>query len=578
MVRDGLAITYNGEIYNYVELRDELRARGHSFESTGDTEVLLAGYREWGSDVLSRLDGMYAFVVYDARARTLFGARDPVGQKPLLYYCGRDGIVFASELTSLLAHPAVPRTMDREALAHYLVYEGYIAPFTALEGVSKLPPGHGFRYGLDTGDIDVFRHWEPVSAPVRDVRELPAPADYDALESVLRSAVARHLRSDVPVGVYLSGGIDSTTVATLATDVLGRGKVQTYTVASEVSSFDESAEARATAKRLGTDHHESTLSSGRLLETLPEILEKLDEPLSDPGLVAIYQVADFAVKHVKVILSGDGGDELLCGYPPFAKWGLSEWLERQPAWLVRGLLRGAIDRLPAQYGYMGLAYKASVFSRGFGKPAPIRNQCWVGSFLPSEIRGLLVGGRDVAAMRPGADGIEGVYDHVVRAHAAAVDHDPIARLGYEYQTTYLPYCICAHTDKANMMHSLEARSPFLDVEAIRALNALPSSWKLRDGQGKWMLREYLKRRHGPTVAKKRKQGFTIPLALWLRGPMRPLAEEMLDPELLRAAGLFEVDPVRRLWDEHLRGRANHYKKLWTLIVIQAWWQRRIRGA
>ncbi len=566
----GVVLTYNGEIYNYVELRDSLRAKGHSFRSSGDTEVLLKAYLEWGLDMLPRLNGMFAFAIFDPRQGCLILARDQIGQKPLFYWQAPDRLAFASELTALLRHPGIERTIDREALVHYLVHEAYPAPHTPLQGVRKLPPQHCLRYDIASGEA-TLRRWEAaLDKPQPATREAPTREDEDRLEDVLREAVARHLRSDVPVGVYLSGGVDSSTMALFASDVLGGERVHTYTVASSEPSFDESDLARRTAGILGTRHHETVLTPERLLETIPGILAGMDEPLADPGLVAVHQVARYVRDHVKVVLSGDGGDELMCGYPPFAKWGLGDRLAALPTSLLRGIVQPLARQLPAQYGYMGLAFKAQLFARGLDRPAAVRNAAWIGSFLPEEIADLLGDPDDIKALAPDANGIPGVWQPLADLHRLAREHDALSRLGYEYQLNYLAHCICAHTDKANMAHSVEARSPFLDRQVIRHLRAMPSSWKLRQGRGKWLLRRLLERRIGPHVSAKPKQGFTVPLALWLRGPLRELGESLLAPDRIASAGLFRPEAVTRMWERHQNGRQNLYKPLWTLIVLQHW--------
>lgn len=556
-----LSLTYNGEIYNYVELRAELEAAGQIFHTTSDTEVLLLGYAAWGVEMLPRLNGMFAFALYDWRKNHLFIARDPLGQKPLIYQHRQDQFLFASELAPLLKHPDVSTTLSQEALAHYLVYENYSAPHTPLEGVSKLPPGHALIFDANSGNLRVWRYWAHYDGE-KPLAHAPEPTwdDIEALENQLRAAVARHLRSDVPVGIYLSSGVDSSTMTVLACDVLGAENVRTYTIKHTEPSFDEADQARLTAEKLGTQHHESTLTTEQILKSVPAILNKLDEPLADPGVVAAYQVAEFASQHVKVVISGDGGDEFFCGYPPFKYWGVGENLSKLPAFARENLLKSAVRALPDQFGYMGTNYKAKTFIRALGLPAEHRNTAWLSSFWVDDLPNLMT-----APLQSNP------LEWVEKIYAETLGLDPLARLGYEYQQSYLAYNICAHTDKANMMVSLEARAPFLDTEVMRYVNAMPTDWKLRQGQSKYILRQWLDRRLGDWVSRKKKQGFTVPLARWFQNELHDLAQSVLNADVQRQIGLFKPSEVERLWTEHQNGKVNHYKRLWTLTVFSHWY-------
>lgn len=569
----GCVITYNGEIYNYIELREQLIAAGHRFRTVGDTEVLLKAYAEWGEGALDRLCGMFAFVLVDPVRRRVFGARDHAGQKPLLYAFNRERLIFSSELASLLLHPRAPRQIDRNALCHYFVYDGFVDDLTVVEGVRRLAPGTYFTLQLGTGQLDVRRYSTYRPTPGDPATGDPGPEDFARLEEVMRGAVGRHLRSDVPIGIFLSGGVDSSLITALAADILGGPQIQTFTVRHTERSFDEADDALAVATTLKTQHREMRLTSQIVLEGVPEIIRQLDEPLADPGLVSLYQVARFAAREVKVVLSGDGGDEFFCGYAPFHKWHLATQINALPAWVTRSVLHPMIQHLPAQYGYMGLFYKAQVFSRAFGQPKNLWNQMWVGGYSAAELQRLMVDGGDIPALRASGNRVATVYDPVLRAREAAQGMDDVARLSAEYQSIYLPTSICAHTDKANMMHSLEARSPLLDPAVTSYANALPTHWKLRNGVGKWMLRRYLERRLGPRISRKAKQGFTVPLASWLRGELKPFAERLLAPDAIRAAGLLRADEVQRLWSDHQSGRRNNYKKLWPILVAQVWQER-----
>ncbi len=564
-----VVVTYNGELYNYVELREALQAKGHRFAGSGDTEVLLHAYLEWGIEALARFSGMFAFGLYDRQQHWLFAARDPFGQKPFLYYADEAGIVFASELSSLLRHPRVPRELDREALARYLVYENFMAPDTPVRGVRKLPPGHALLYHRQTGQLKIWPYWDPIGAPPDQPARALTLADEEQFIECLRASVARHLRSDVPVGVYLSGGVDSTALTALSCDILGGQNLQTFTIGHTERSFDESAQARRFARQFGTQHHERILTPEQCVQTVPDCVRHLDEPLADPGYLSVCQAALLASDHVKVVLAGDGGDELLCGYETFKVWEASERLHRATSPAVRRLLRRVIDATPVQYGYMGLWYRARHFMRGLDAPAALRNSLWICAFTPAEAQALLRGGEQAQALQPGADGWARVFEPVRQMHERAAGFDALGRLGLEYQQMFLSNCICPHTDKANMRYSLEARSPFLDPAVVRYLNALPSEWKLHGWQAKWLLRRWLGRRLGRRLPVK-KRGFASPIAIWLRRELRAFAWSYLNPEALEAVGVFEAAPTLVLWNEHQRGRANHAKKLWTLLVFQVW--------
>jgi asparagine synthase (glutamine-hydrolysing) len=569
----GCAITYNGEIYNYLELRQELAALGHRFRTEGDTEVLLKAYVAWGKDCVRHLLGMFAFAIFDPRMHVLFAARDHAGQKPFIYCRHDKGLIFSSELTAMLRHPAVPGRLDPEAICHYLVYESFVDDQAVIAGVRRLPAGSSLIFQIDTGLLEIERYWRPaVGNGIGDLAE-PGAGDAASVEKVLRASVERHLRSDVPVGIYLSGGIDSNLITTLACDVRVPSEIRTFTIRHTEPTFDEADDARWTADRLGTRHHEMTLTPERVLESVPKILATLDEPLADPGLVSIYQVASFASQHVKVVLSGDGGDEFFYGYEPFHKWRLSQKFAALPAWITQGALKALVDRMPAQYGYMGPFYKAQTFARGFGVPESLRNMAWLGAFSPEELFLLLRDAGDLTALARSKNDVANVYEPVMRVHNSAAGQDSLLRLALEYQTIYLAGCICAHTDKANMMHSLEARAPLLDPEVMALANSLPLHWKLRGGQGKWILRRYLERRLGPEVGRRAKRGFTVPIAQWLRGPLKRMAGDLLSPDAIRAGGHLNAGEVQRLWREHQDGRRNNYKKLWAILVLQAWQQR-----
>ena len=569
----GVVITYNGEIYNYIEIRKKLIDRGHNFTSTGDTEVLLRAYIEWKYDLFTEINGMFAFSIYDPRDNTVFFARDYFGQKPLFYYHYEEGIIFSSELKSLLKNRTIPRDIDKEAISEYLLYDAFVQPNTPIKNVKKLEAGHAIIFNRKNNKLKKWRYNHHADTKHRSYGNHPEKEDYNELENILKGSIKRHLRSDVPLGIYLSGGIDSTLITLLASDVLGASNIHTFSVGSTVKSYDESATSNKTASILGTQHHNIVLSPDECLSTIIPLIDRLDEPLSDPGFLAISQVAKFASEHVKVVLSGDGGDELFYGYPPFYKWNTANNLDNIPSWILKKALKPLVDAFPDQYGYMGFLYKLKIFSRGLGYRKEIRNSRWIGSFMPEEIINLMMHGNRLDSLNKEKYGLEGVYKHVLNIYKHNTSNNEIQTLGYEYQQSFLPNIICNHTDKANMLFSLEARSPLLDLEVAKYANSIPVNWKVNSGKGKYILREYLNKRLGPYVSNKSKQGFTVPLALWFKHELREYCTDVLSYESLKKSGLFNIEYVQKILNDHLNGKSNNFKKIWTLIVLTNWLNR-----
>jgi asparagine synthase (glutamine-hydrolysing) len=566
----GVVITYNGEIYNYIEIRKRLRHKGHSFRSTGDTEVLLKAYLEWGHEILNIISGMFAFVIFDPRINEVFCARDPFGQKPFFYTYNKHRFIFSSELTSLLTHSDVHKELNLEAISEYLLYESFVASQTPIKHIKKLPAGFALTYKRDHNNFQIWKYWHSSNNQFSHSNNSPNNDDIEQLVDVLRDSVSRHLRSDVPLGIYLSGGIDSSLMTLLASDILGGENIHTFTIGNPEKSFDESDVARRTAEILGTNHHELFITPEDSLNSISDVLDHMDEPLSDPGLIAVSQVAKFASNYVKVAISGDGGDELFCGYPPFHKWELSNILSKLPDGLINNYLGPLVNKLPAQDKYMGLFYKAQIFTRGVGYSKEIRNSRWLASFLPHEIKELMLDGESLLSLSLDNSGYKNIYKHVLDIRSEYSGLDDISKLSMEYQYSYLTNIICNHTDKANMQYSLEARSPYLDVVASQYINNLPNSWKLKNGKGKYILRQYLKSRLGPHVSSKKKQGFTVPLALWFKNELKEFCLDNLSEESISNSGVFNYNYVNKIYQNHLLGKENNYKKLWTILTFINW--------
>jgi asparagine synthase (glutamine-hydrolysing) len=553
-----VAVILNGEIYNYRELRAELEQRGHTFRSQSDTEVLPHLYEEYGAEMVQHLNGMFAFALWDARRRRLLLARDRFGEKPLYWGVFDQTLLFASEPKVLLAHPAVRSSLNLDALRQYLSFDYVPAPLTIYEGINKLPAAHTLT--LTDGRIETRAYW-CLSYETKQ----PAPSETEAaehLQRLLADSVRMRLVSDVPLGVLLSGGVDSSTVAALAVRASTEA-VKTFSISFAESSFDESFYARAVAKFLGTDHHEERLSANLAANLVGEIGSWMDEPFSDPSLVPTYLLSRFTRKHVTVALGGDGGDELFAGYPMYRGHRWAENYAKVPRALRAGLIEPLVGLLPVKTKNLSFDYKATRFIAGTKYDPVARHHIWFGSFNPAEQK-LLLTPEVISATD--AD----VY-RVARVMLAECDATDIVEQMQSLDTRlYLAEDILTKVDRASMAVSLEVRAPFLDHRVAEFVASLPANYKLRGRRTKYILKRAIKDLLPPFVARRGKKGFGVPVAEWLKGKLQPLARDLLSPERVRRAGVFNPEYVTRLLDEHERGVANHRKLLWTLLMFELW--------
>ena len=550
-------VSYNGELYNELSLRETLRARGHVYRTHSDTESLVHLYEEQGLNFVRAVNGMFALAVWDARRRRLVLARDRMGQKPLYYAeTPGGGLVFGSEPKALLLHPDIRRALDPQGLVRYLFYEYLPAPYSIWQGLRKLPQAHQLVW--ENGRTTISRYWEP---PLPESgADMPFEAAAERFWDDLRGAVARHRRSDVPLGVFLSGGVDSSSVAAALTEIEPARSVRTFSIGFEDPSFDESAHARAVARHLGTEHHERIFSAEHVLELLPEVAAWLDEPFGDASVLPTHLLSRFARSEVTVALGGDGADELLAGYPTFQAERAARVFRRLPR-RARWLAGAAVGRLPVDHGNFSLDFRLKQFVRGAAELPPLAHQRWLGSFSGPELARLLVD--------PSVLDVE--LEHVHRADALAPGADPLTRTLWLYQDTYLPEDILTKVDRASMACGLEVRAPMLDAELVDSVERLPAEFKYARGQTKRLLKRAASGRLPASILERPKKGFGIPVARWLRGPLAPLVERLLNADRLVRQGLFRPEEVARRIGEHSAGTRDHRKPLWTLLMFQLWY-------
>ncbi len=549
-------IVFNGAIYNYVELRTEL-AREVPFRSSGDTEVILQGFRVWGWDrLLDRLDGMFAFAIWDARERTLYAARDRVGEKPFFYGRHDDGLSFASTLTALLRLRNEAAIVDVRALDAYLTYQAVPAPLAMFEGTAQLPPAHELRFSPDAGELRVSRYWDLRFAPKQRVAERDA---LDRLDEIVRHSVAQRLRADVPTGTLLSGGVDSSLVTALASQESGR-TLDAVTMGFNDAALDERVFARAVAARHGVALHEEVLAP-HVATDLPAIVWQYGQPLADVSIVPHYYMAKLARRYMTVALVGDGADELFGGY--------ARPMVARAARIYRALLPSPRRRaLGAMLGERpgtrseGLRRKLALLTDAGAVPAA---DAFVYDRAFRRLRGGAYDPRFLAAL----DGWhpDSLYHD---AWSNAVAADDVDRALYGDVTTYFPDQLLAKADVSSMAHSLETRSPFLGREVIEFAATLPTSLRLKGWTTKYLLKRVAERYVPAEALHRRKRGFVMPASDWLRGDLAPLARATVGSARFLDRGWLSADAVRRLLAEHASGARDWGQQLWTLMILEIW--------
>lgn len=545
----------NGEIYNFKEIRGELEAKGHTFRTRSDVEILPHLYEEYGVDFLDRLNGMFGLGLWDETHRCLILARDRMGEKPVYWTHQRGMFVFGSELKAILAHPEVRPSIDRLSLSKYLAYEYIPAPNTIFDGIQKIEPGH--LVVLKDGVVSVRKYWDiPIGKEMKTITEEDATAQ---LLHLIKLSVRRRLMSDVPLGAFLSGGIDSSTVVAMMSQIIDPKKIRTFSIAFEEASFDESSHARKVARHFGTDHRERLCRPLNLLNLLPQVVSFLDEPLGDASIIPTFALSKFTREYVTVALSGDGGDELFAGYQTFGAERLMQIYHLLPNFIRQRIIEPLVRRLPSQDKDLSLDFKSKQFIKAAHEDWPVRHIVWVGSFSPAEQERLLA-----------HDLPEGIFEDAL-LHAKAVDADSSGnRLLYLYKKLYLAEDVLTKVDRASMAASLESRAPFLDHELVEFVTCLPYRFKMRGMTTKYILKKAVGPLLPKGVASRSKKGFSIPVAKWLKGPLKEMMLDILDKERIRREGFFRPEEVQYLVNNHLSGRFDNRKKLWTLMMFEMW--------
>ena len=541
-------VVFNGEIYNYRQLRGELEARGHHFYTSSDTESIVHAYEEWGEDAFARLRGMFGIALWDQPKRTLLLARDRAGQKPL-HYAERGGrLHFASEIKSLLAAGAVEPTLDLAALDHYLAFLYTPRDASMLEGVRKLPPGHFLRWR--DGHSDVVRYWQiAAEEPFTGTEEEAV----ETLRTVLRDAVSSHMMSDVPLGAFLSGGVDSSAVVGMMAEASSR-PVKTFSIGFDDPAFDELEHARTVARHFGTDHHEFVVKPDGL-SILGDLIAHFDEPFADSSAIPTWYVSEIARRHVTVVLSGDGGDELFGGYDRYLPHPRVAQFDRAPLPGLRAAAALAWPLLP--HGTRG-----KNFLRHVAKDAAGRYLDSITFFQPDERAALYAEGARAALAAPEA-ALWRQFDRF-----SGLSHEGrMMRFDFE---TYLPEDVLTKVDRMSMAHSIESRVPLLDNNVIDFAATLPARFKIKNGRRKHVLKEALRPLLPEGILDRRKQGFGIPLGTWFRGGLTDLFSDVLESPRTRQRGYFEPAFVSRLVKEHLSGQRDHTSRLWQLTVFELW--------
>ena len=554
---DSVWVVFNGEIYNYHDLRQRLEGAGHRFRTNSDTEAIVHLYEDEGPKFLEHLNGMFSLAVWDSNRRQLLLARDRLGQKPLVYRLERGRLLFASELKSLLEVADVPRSIDPQAVDEYLTYQYVPHPRTIFRGISKLPPAHYAVYR--DGELKIDSYWRPDF----NVQENRPAEDYaEELREKLTSSVKLRLQSEVPLGAFLSGGVDSTIIVGLMRKLTGQ-TVRTFSIGFPVAEYDETRYAQLVARRFGTEHEEFRVEPDAL-DVLPKLVWHYDEPFADSSAIPTWYVSQLTRRHVTVALTGDGGDELFAGYPRYRAVWLGTWFDRLPGPIRWALAHRYWQKLPASPRQKSVRRRLKRFTETLGQSPWCRYLGWIAIF--NEARRAELYSEEFVETLPNADPLQ----FLTSAAARCPGRDPITATSLTDLVTYLPCDLMTKVDIASMAHGLECRQPFLDHRVVELAARMPVAHKFRRGTGKRILLKAFADLVPKEVVSRKKMGFGVPLDHWFRGPLANFARDVFSDSRTVGRGMFQTDVTNRLLEDHISGRFDHSYRLWSLLVLELW--------
>jgi len=551
-------VVFNGEIYNYLSLRQRLLEQGHFFYTHSDTEVIAHLYEEYGYAGIEKLEGMFAFCIWDKNKRVLFLGRDRFGIKPLYYAQVNSEFIFASEAKAILKFPGFKREIDLVSLDEYLAFEYVPGPRSIFKNIKKLPAASYLVYDYTAKALNINEYWKLDPACRYDKKQ-----PQDELAGLLKESLERHLVSDVPVGIFLSGGIDSSMLLALA-QTFCPVKIKTFSMGFAEDSFDESRHIKRVSGLFGTEHRHYMFKCQDLLDSVLQAGPLLDEPLADASFFPTYLLSKFASREVKAVLSGDGGDEIFSGYPTYQAHKLVRYYNWIPAGIRRNLINRLVNSLPVSLNNFSLDFKMKKLVSSAGLPLGSRHLSWMGSFGYQEKQELCL---SRLTRYFGPDTAQGLLNSYLDEFK---DRDNLDKLQYLDIKTYLQDDILAKTDRASMLNSLEVRLPYLDRRLVEFIFSLPADLRLRGFKTKYIFKQIAKSFLPPDIVNRSKKGFGIPLGFWIKAGLKDMIFEVLAEEKIRRGGIFNYQYINNMLSQHLNNQADNRKKIWTVFMFQLW--------